>query len=314
MVPDRCESRPAPSGFAAILPPVCAVLLVLLSACGAPADRVEPAVSRATVTPGVSDPRLDGTRWRLTEMNGRGSLRRSGITLEFDRWRMLGESGCNRYGVDYSAHEGRLALAEGIPRGLLTTDAYCGPGLMRREDAYQNTLRSAKGYRLAGERLELMNADGETILPFERMAEQPVEPEATGTPSPIPSRSELDGTYWLLTAIEDRKPLPESGITLEFGGGRMFGESGCNRYQSEYTARRGVLALAGHFGTTTMYCTPRALRLQENVYQGTLHSAAGYRLDDDRLELTNEDGGTTLMFERIPPPPEGPDPTSTPAR
>jgi heat shock protein HslJ len=179
----RRETNAASICHTAILTPLCVVLLVLLSACGAPAERADLEGSGATPTRGASDPRLDGTRWRLTELNGRGSLQRSGITLEFDGGRMFGESGCNRYGVDYSAREGRLTLAEGVPRGLITTDAYCGSGLMRREDAYQRALGSAKGYRLAGDRLELLNAEGGTILAFERMEEESAALEATGTPA-----------------------------------------------------------------------------------------------------------------------------------
>jgi heat shock protein HslJ len=133
----------------------------------------------------VSDPRLDGTRWRLTELNGREPLPRSGITLEFDRWRMLGESGCNTYGADFVARGGRLTLGEGS-RGLLTTQIACVPRARRiQETAYQMALGSATGYRLAGDRLELMNAKGETILAFERTEHAPPdEVPGTGTASP----------------------------------------------------------------------------------------------------------------------------------
>ena len=140
-------------------------LAAALAACGGQAGPAGPPIPPENAPSGQGDPALDGTEWALESIRGR-PIRRSGITLRFSEGRISGQAGCNRYGgVPYAGSEGRLAWNH----DTLKTAKYCLPRrIMDLEDAYNSALVDAERYRKTDERLELLNAEGETILTFTR--------------------------------------------------------------------------------------------------------------------------------------------------
>jgi heat shock protein HslJ len=56
---------------------------------------------------------LAGTEWRLVELNGKEPIQGTEITLNFEKERGGGNSGCNSYGGAYtSGAEGKLEFGE----------------------------------------------------------------------------------------------------------------------------------------------------------------------------------------------------------
>jgi heat shock protein HslJ len=114
---------------------------------------------------------LVGTEWVLTSMEGEAPLADTEITLKFEEKWMSGSAGCNGYGGGpdsgkYSATKsGKLE----IPVFAITVrECHSPEGVMEQEKAYVEAMRSSATYRIAGDNLEIRNAEGETILVYAR--------------------------------------------------------------------------------------------------------------------------------------------------
>jgi heat shock protein HslJ len=111
-------------------------------------------------------PSLAGTAWVLTRINNRGPVEGAEVTLSFDETTAGGNSGCNSYGGDYTAGtDGSLTIGEIVQTLMLCTEP---EGVMELEEEYINTLRLASLYRVANDRLEIMDQAGSIILEYER--------------------------------------------------------------------------------------------------------------------------------------------------
>lgn len=116
-------------------------------------------------------PSLPGTKWMLTALRGIAPIEGAEITLRFEDEFLTGTMGCNGYGGghdsgNYVADDGRLE----VPRPLAVTVQLCSEpeGIMEQEDAYLDALLSAVSYHVEDDRLEIADADGNTVLVFDR--------------------------------------------------------------------------------------------------------------------------------------------------
>ena len=260
-------------------------LVAVLTACSGPGETVEPLDVVKAERP--DDPvDLDVTEWVLISLNSNSLVAGSTITLGFyNRNEISGNGGCNNYFTRYGASgDGFITISQGIERTKWGCDV--PEGVLQQEEAYFEALANAVTYRVMNDRLEFDNAAGETILTFAMQEEPPIDPA-------------LDDTKWVLTSLNGNG-LPEgSHITLNFAEGAVGGFAGCNAYGGEYTAADGgVLTIPG-IGSTAMDCqTPVGVMQQEGAYTDALGNAAAYRVVDDRLEIDNASGETTLVFTR----------------
>ncbi len=122
------------------------VLTLLLAACAAPgAD-------------------LSG-EWTLASINGQPPLEGSTVTAKFEDGRVSGQAGCNSYGGPYSVSGQKLTVSD-----LAQTLMYCmePAGLMEQESAFTQAFSQAASFSVTGDRLEIQNAAGETILTFSK--------------------------------------------------------------------------------------------------------------------------------------------------
>jgi heat shock protein HslJ len=122
------------------------VLAVLLVGCG-PAD----------------SPALKDTQWTLVTLAGEQPLTGTAPSAEFSADQISGSAGCNTYFGTYTVRDGELTISD-----VANTEMWCADpeGVMDQEQAFLAALRSAASYRLAGERLELLDAAGSVILAF----------------------------------------------------------------------------------------------------------------------------------------------------
>ena len=168
------------------------VLLTLaLSACAnvtspsAPETAVEDTAipqppATATPVPLTSTPTplpdLGGTYWILlsyvdADSNTALVLPNTVINVEFTAEQITGSAGCNRYFAAYQIDGDALTFG---PIGA--TKMACGESVDRQEIQYFNALESVGTYNVEGDHLHLINAEGTTVLAFEKS-----EPDAVGT-------------------------------------------------------------------------------------------------------------------------------------
>jgi putative lipoprotein len=109
---------------------------------------------------------LAGTRWEL-ERVGAGAARPAPepLTLEFDdSGRAAGNGGCNRYSGSFT--QGGPALTFGA---MISTKRACvDADLMAQEQAFLGALSGVAGYRISGDQLVLLDANGADVLVFRR--------------------------------------------------------------------------------------------------------------------------------------------------
>ncbi len=107
----------------------------------------------------------EGTHWTLIFLNGKAPLESHPITLHLTSTEMGGNAGCNHYGGKYEVDGNSLRF----PYSIFSTAVGCNPDdVMNQEAEFLRTLRRADRYRIAGDRLETIDAQGQSILVFEK--------------------------------------------------------------------------------------------------------------------------------------------------
>jgi heat shock protein HslJ len=240
-------------------------------------------------TPGPNP--LAGSEWTLASLRGSPPLEGTHISLEFEEEWLGGFAGCNTYGGG-PEWGGYTATEEGtltVPMIAMTVIACpsAPEGVMEQERAYVETLRAATAYQLDGDRLELQDAAGETVLAYSRQAAFDSEP------------GDLPGTAWQLVSMDGRIAVEGSTISLVYHDEhRLSGDAGCRDYVAVYQAGGDDLDLRFQ-AMLGPGCAEDRLREQEGTYSTLLERAARYRLAGDQLEILTV-GGESLLFEPLP--------------
>jgi heat shock protein HslJ len=259
---------------------VCAALL--LAACGSP-EAAAPSVDQPRAEPAASTV-LDRTAWLLESLNGAPPLAGTRITLEFEDGQAGGFSGCNGYGGQYTATEnGALTL-----RDVASTAMGCVTpvGVLDQEAAYFEAFRLVTGYRVDGDRLELLDAAQNPILRYTRL------PQITNTPA------DLVGTRWRLRSLDGSPPPGGATVTIAFAENEFSGSAGCRTFYGTYTVTADEIAFPS-MGMNESDCMgPRALADAERFTDG-LTWTEGYRLSLTEFEIFTAQGGS-LVWERLP--------------
>ncbi len=116
----------------------------------------------------------------------------------------------------------------------------------------------------------------------------------------------------MLISLNDSSLIEGTDITLNFAActepsrseGVLSGFMGCNGYgggrdSGKYMATdEGTLTIPQIAVTVQLCLTPEGIMEQEAAYIEALQNAAAYRVMDDRLEIANAAGETTLVFAR----------------
>jgi heat shock protein HslJ len=256
-------------------------LVILLVGCGSPEQTPTPAPETFPTAGPVG---LDGSEWTLTTLKGADLLPGTHITLGFAEEQASGFAGCNAYGGPYSTgDDGTLSVS--MPE--MTAQACLEPqGVMEQEQAYLAALRDAAAYRRAGDRLDLVGAEGESLLIFARKERFAMDPGA------------LPDTKWQLVSFDGASPVEGSRITLAFRDlSHVSGQAGCREYTATYEAsgdriRFPFLSMSGDDACLA----DEALYRQEGQYTDALSWATNYLLDEGRLEIQTA-RGEVLIFE-----------------
>ena len=105
---------------------------------------------------------LEGTNWTLESLNEQSVIAGTEITITFEGGEVSGSAGCNTYGGDY--HAGKSDLSFGM---IFSTLMACvDSSVMDQEITYMAALDSVASYSITGDRLEMFDGAGATILVF----------------------------------------------------------------------------------------------------------------------------------------------------
>jgi len=127
----------------------------------------------------------------------------------------------------------------------------------------------------------------------------PPSPESASAPAAAESATPADelaavsGRTWKLDSLGEASAVPVEGteITLSFREeGGMAGSSGCNRYQAALEVSPDGRLSVGPIAATRMAC-PEPVMDQEDRYLARLGAITGYEIEDERLTLTDDEGG-----------------------
>ncbi len=234
------------------------------------------------MTTNANAPDLDGTAWVLASLPGRTLLAGAPVTAQFEGGRVAGSDGCNRYFAPYTRSGAALQFGE---RGGMTMMA-CPPETMKQAEAFMGALKAVRGYRVDGNRLELLGADGAVLASFTAQSQS------------------LAGTSWIATGHNNGRQavvstLNGTQLTLQFGtDGRYGGSAGCNAFNGTYTQQANRVTLGPARATRKFCAEPKGVMEQEAAFLKALETAATARFEADRLELRTADGAIAATLSR----------------
>jgi heat shock protein HslJ len=229
---------------------------------------------------------LSGTQWSLIsyldpEGSTVGVIPDTEVTAEFTADQVSGTAGCNRYFGGYQVDGNKLTVDSAIGQ----TEMFCGSpdGVMKQEQDYLAALSSAATYQIAGDQLQIANAEGATILTYGVLESAPVT-----------------ATTWLMTSYNNGKggvvsALADTDVTAVFGeDGNVRGSAGCNRYTAPFEVEGDTVTI-GMAGTTRMMCAEPVME-QENAYLAALSASKTFKVQGDQLELRDGDGSLMAKY------------------
>jgi heat shock protein HslJ len=236
----------------------------------------------AAMNTAADAPDLNGTAWVLAALPGRTLVADAPVTAQFEGGRVAGSDGCNRYFAPYTRSGNTLQLGE---RGGMTMMA-CPPETMKQAEAFMAAMQATRGYRVDGQRLELIGANGAVLAAFTAQSQS------------------LAGTAWIATGHNNGRQavvstLGGTELSLQFGAdGRYSGSAGCNAFNGTFT-QQGPRVTLGPARATRKFCAePKGVMEQEAAFLKALETAATARFEANRLELRTADGAIAATLSR----------------
>ncbi len=105
----------------------------------------------------------------------------------------------------------------------------------------------------------------------------------------------LDGTTWKLDVAGLEVPGSDAvGPTISFSKSTVSGNSGCNTFNGGYTISGATLTI-GQLASTQKACGPVETAVETAVLT-RLGKVAGYKVESDKLTLTDASGATLLTY------------------
>lgn len=220
-------------------------------------------------------PTLENTEWQLVSWTGGTPLAQAPITAQFEKNRLSGSDGCNRYTTSYQLKGKTLE----INAAIATTRRACPPDISEKSRQFLQLLGAATQYRITQYKsLEITYQYGTeqgTLLFSPKTAAAPSAPT-----------SSLEGKEWKLSALNGNKLVTDSKITALFKDGKLSGSGGCNRFTASYQLKDKILTVNPQIASTMMAC-PQPLMNQEQTFLEALAGSKEYKVDNQgNLQIT----------------------------
>lgn len=202
-------------------------------------------------------------------------------SLQFRAGQASGNATCNRFFGSYRLTGDELALDSPIGSTLMA----CPDEFATQERAVLTALEQVARYAIAEDELRLLDAKGNTLLTYTRVAPAP-----------------LAGTLWQLSAYNNGRGgvislVAGSIITATFDeNGGLTGFAGCNNYIAPYETTGETLDIGLGISTRKFCSQPEGVMDQESAYLQALQIAATYRIAGNELLLRTADGALVARF------------------
>jgi heat shock protein HslJ len=118
-----------------------------------------------------------------------------------------------------------------------------------------------------------------------------------GCTSVAPAPASLEGTTWMVAAIDGAAAPRTDAYRLEFRDGRLSGKFGCNGFSGPYTLAGNTLT-APNVAATRMACPGLADSLEREGFAVLAQPMHLQWQSGSRLTLTNPAG--SIAIERLP--------------
>jgi len=200
--------------------------------------------------------------------------------MHFEKDRIQGSDGCNRYSTTYTATACKFKVGENIA----STKMACPEPIMRQAEVFLSALTMVSEYKKDTQQLILLDANGNALATF--MAQS----------------SKLGGTSWRVTGYNNGKQavvsvVIGSELTADFkADGNLGGSASCNSYAATYATSGKSIKFDQATATKKTCARPAGVMEQETQYLKALATAATYRMDGDRLELRTADGALAVTL------------------
>ncbi|WP_437007872.1 META domain-containing protein [Streptomyces sp. enrichment culture] len=247
-----------------------AALVPLAAACGS-----EQADDTGSGSVGAGEQRITGVRWSIDSVTVDGATHRAPDTAHVridDGGEAAGSTGCNSFSaradVEGAGEDQRVRLSDAMftEKACATTPADFEKSLGRALSTGSLTTKSE------GERLTLTTADGDTVR-LSRSEDAP-----------------LYGTAWVVDAPGQKGDKGRARLTFDQDAKTVAGRLPCNRVNAGATVSDGSITL-GAPSTTRMVCEGSLMDAEKRLL--TLFGGrVDYRIDQETLTLTSEDGAT----------------------
>ncbi|MGV8907970.1 MAG: META domain-containing protein [Propionicimonas sp.] len=123
---------------------------------------------------------------------------------------------------------------------------------------------------------------------------------ACSSPTPAaPAGPTLDGTSWVVTAINQKPTLADHQPTITFAGDRAAGLASCNQFSAGFSQTASTVKVT-QGATTAMACTPEAVMTQEQAFSAALAATAAVRAAGGGAELLDASGKVVMSLQPAP--------------
>jgi heat shock protein HslJ len=112
--------------------------------------------------------------------------------------------------------------------------------------------------------------------------------------------SGLEGPTWILDQEASNLEViaPQYVVTATFDNGKLSGSSGCNRYNTTYTARGSRLRVSSNIASTLIACNQDSSNV-ESSYIARLPTARSFSIRGDRLTVRTATKGADLVYRAL---------------
>ncbi|MFJ8189644.1 META domain-containing protein [Streptomyces sp. NPDC096094] len=216
---------------------------------------------------------LTGVRWSIDSVTVDGTTHNAPDAARVridDSGEAVGSTGCNTFSARADIDGERVRLSD-----AMFTEKACEKTPIDFEKALGRTLTTGPlTTETEGERLTLTTSDGDTV----RLSEQPDAP--------------LYGTKWTVTAPGQKDPSGQGSARLTFDrdAKTVSGRLPCNHVNAKATVSDGHITL-GAPSTTRMMCEGSLMDAEKRILR-LFDGRVDYRIDQETLTLTSEDGTT----------------------
>ena len=110
----------------------------------------------------------------------------------------------------------------------------------------------------------------------------------------------LEGPTWVLDQEASNLEViaPQYVVTATFDDGKLRGSSGCNRYNTTYTARGSRLRVSPNIASTLIACNQDASNV-ESSYIARLPTARTFTVSGTRLTVRTSTRGADLIYRAL---------------